>query len=169
MLRRACRLCPAPLRQPMPAGSAVRGCSSGGSAAGEAGGFAKAFEKFERLQDTTEKKEAAPQPPKSFLTLLRHSKFMQIGDPRGKIIDGKVFQVVGNDIYVDIGFKFPAVITRPASDDARRYVRGAVVRLRLLDTELSTRFLGSIQDMTLLEADAQPKGLLYSPVRATPA
>jgi len=89
---------------------------------------------------------------------------MQIGDPRGKIIDGKVFQVVGNDIYVDIGHKFPAVVTRPSSDDARRYVRGAVVRLRLLDTELSTRFLGSIQDMTLLEADAQPKGLLWSPV-----
>lgn len=48
----------------------------------------------------------------------------------------------------------------------RQYVRGAKVRLRLIDFELSSRFLGSAKDLTLLEASGYVAGIIWSPVPA---
>lgn len=44
----------------------------------------------------------------------------------------------------------------------RAYVRGAEVKLRIKELELSTRFLGEEKDLTILEADCILIGLISS-------
>lgn len=46
----------------------------------------------------------------------------------------------------------------------RSYTKGTKVKILINDLELSDRFLGSSQDMTLLEADVTLIGLYSSPV-----
>ncbi|XP_046737266.1 28S ribosomal protein S28, mitochondrial [Diprion similis] len=109
-------------------------------------GFAHAFEKY-----------TAPEPevvatPKSFATLLRHSKLIDLGDPQGKIVCGTVFHIVKDDLYIDFGWKFHCVCPRP-SRYGDKYVEGSSVLVRINDLELSTRFLGATKDLTILEAD----------------
>ncbi|CAI5450757.1 unnamed protein product [Caenorhabditis angaria] len=90
---------------------------------------------------------------KSFASLLRHSKFMQLGDFNGRLVVGKIAQRIQDDLYIDFGLKFNAVCKAP-SVGSESYRSGARVLIRLLDPELSERFLGSNKDLTLLEADA---------------
>lgn len=65
-------------------------------------------------------------------------------------------------MYVDVGLKFHAVVKRPRED--RMYVRGSTVKLKLLDYEITDRFIGSKVDTSLLEADAILLGLETTPV-----
>lgn len=46
------------------------------------------------------------------------------------------------------------------------YVRGAKVKLRVKDLELSSKFLGSSKDLTILEADCHLIGLVTTPRNA---
>ncbi|XP_053212276.1 28S ribosomal protein S28, mitochondrial-like [Panonychus citri] len=98
----------------------------------------------------------------SFDTLLRHSGLIALGDPEGKIIAGTIYHTIEDDLYIDFGGKFHCVCKRP--QNGIEYVRGAKVKLRLNDLELSARFLGSSKDLTLLEADCTLLGIISSPV-----
>ncbi|XP_057660770.1 28S ribosomal protein S28, mitochondrial [Diorhabda carinulata] len=116
-------------------------------------GYAQAFTKFENLEGDIKSNTS-----QTFASLLRNSRLMDMGDPEGKMVIGKIYHIVNDDLYIDFGWKFYCVCPRP-KNNASSYIRGAKVRLIIKDLELSSKFLGFEKDLTLLEADCQLIGL----------
>ena len=58
----------------------------------------------------------------SFEQMLRNSKFVKLGRPRGKTVSGRIVHISGtenDDLYVDFGWKLHAVVKRPSSKKGR--------------------------------------------------
>jgi small subunit ribosomal protein S28 len=89
---------------------------------------------------------------------MRNCKLTNIGDPVGKTVVGRIYHVVGDDLYIDFGHKFGCVCTKPR-DGRGLYIRGTEVRLKVKSLELSKRFLGYDRDLSLLEADCVLLGI----------
>ena len=49
----------------------------------------------------------------SFATLFRNSLLVQIGLPAEKVVQGTIVDVVGDELYIDFGFKFNAICRKP--------------------------------------------------------
>ncbi|KAG7199540.1 hypothetical protein KM043_014151 [Ampulex compressa] len=124
-------------------------------------GFAKSYEKFSIINELL-KSTTAEKPP-TFPSLLRNSALMDLGDPEGKYVHGNIVDIVGDDLYIDFGWKFNCVCPRPKVDPTL-YVRGAKVLLLVKSLELSSKFLGAKKDLTILEADCILVSLLSSPL-----
>ncbi|GFT45063.1 28S ribosomal protein S28, mitochondrial [Nephila pilipes] len=127
-------------------------------------GLAKALGKFRNIEKSDDQvTESEPKEEKTFLNLLRHSEFVQMGDPFGKVAIGRIFQVVNNDLYIDFGGKFYCVCRKPKKN-SQLYVRNAEVKIRINELELCARFLGAVEDLTLLEASGNLLELVSTPV-----
>ncbi|XP_072175338.1 small ribosomal subunit protein bS1m-like [Diadema setosum] len=126
------------------------------------GGFAKAFARHAQVdtgKDSADTPDTDPlEDEVPFAELFRNSSHVHIGAIQNQIVLGKIFHIVEDDLYIDFGGKFHCVCTRP-QENAEKYHRGAKVRLRLKDLELTDHFVGATRDLTLLEADAELLGL----------
>ena len=93
-----------------------------------------------------------------FKHLLNNSQLVQSIDPVGKVAEAEVISVSGENLYVDFGGKFHAVVPLP-KENRNRYGEGTKVLVLIKDLELTDHFLGAKKHISLLEADVELVGL----------
>jgi len=119
--------------------------------------------------DKTEQDPPVEQEAKepSFYHLLRNSNFVKLGSLKRapKTVVGKIVRRIDGDLYIEFGGKFKTVCKLPRTK-SYLYVVGTEVLVALHDLEMTSRYLGAVRDITLLEADATLIGL--APVKDAP-
>ncbi|XP_022807213.1 28S ribosomal protein S28, mitochondrial-like [Stylophora pistillata] len=99
----------------------------------------------------------------NFEEMLRNSKFVKLGRPKGKTVSGRITHIVENDgkkdLYVDFGWKFHTVCTE-GRNIASQYKVNDLVKIKLINLEAAEHFLGQTRHITLCEADAKLEGKL---------
>lgn len=88
----------------------------------------------------------------TFGEIFRNSKFVQTASPVGKKVRGEIIAVVNDNVYVDFGCKFHAVVAVP---QAKPEFKGRKVEVLVHDLEITDHFLGDSKDTSLLEAEAE--------------
>ena len=89
----------------------------------------------------------------TFQKLLDESLLTKFGRPDNKCLVGKITDVCNDDLYIDFGGKFEAVLKRP-EEKSNFYKKGTLVRILLRKFEMTGSFLGDPRHITLCEADA---------------
>ena len=77
----------------------------------------RAQQLFENLSGMFANAETEQEPAveyDNFASMLRKSSYVGLGNPRGSLASGRIFDVVDDDLYVDFGGKFHAVCKAPA-------------------------------------------------------
>lgn len=116
------------------------------------------FSLEETLQNNSETISRREYDLKSFESMFKNSKLVGVLDPVGKNVEGEIIAVTGDNLYVDFGCKFHAVVKKP-KENSEGYTEGAKVVLLLKDLEMTMHPLGSSRDISLLEAEAELCGL----------
>lgn len=93
-------------------------------------------------------------PGETFSEIFKRSKFATVLDPINQKVEGKILAVVDDNMYVDFGCKFHAVVPVPKAK-ADSYGKGTRVIVRVLDLEMTNHFIGDHRDISLLEAEAE--------------
>ncbi|XP_028402223.1 28S ribosomal protein S28, mitochondrial-like [Dendronephthya gigantea] len=91
---------------------------------------------------------------KSFAEMFEETPFAKLGRPAGKVVEGKITHIVKDDMYVDFGWKFHAVVKIPPSKvKSQSFSVGDVIEVKINELEMTGHFLGQHKRITLCEAD----------------